>query len=85
MVNNILAAFSDQLKHADWMDEQTKLSALDKVHSMTLFIGYPEWYHNESALYAFYDGVNNDFYSFFKEIIDETSLKTYFFLADCRT
>lgn len=58
MVNNILTAFSHQLKNADWMDESTKASALDKVNSMTLFIGYPEWYHNVSALYAYYDGVH---------------------------
>lgn len=58
MVSNILAAFSHQLKSAEWMDERTKLSALDKVNSMTLFIGYPEWYHNVSALFAYYDGVS---------------------------
>lgn len=58
MVDNIIAAFSQELKNAEWMDDATKNSALDKVKSMKHLVGYPEWYHNESALYAYYDGVN---------------------------
>jgi len=58
MVDNIIAAFSHQLRNAEWMDEPTKLSALSKLNSITLFIGYPEWYNNVSALYAYYDGVS---------------------------
>ena len=58
MVDNIVAAFSQELRNAEWMDDPTKISALDKVKSMTQLVGYPEWYHNESALYAYYDGVN---------------------------
>ncbi|KAK7601863.1 hypothetical protein V9T40_009304 [Parthenolecanium corni] len=57
MVDNIIAAFSQELKNAEWMDDATKNSALDKVKSMTHLVGYPEWYHNESALYAYYDGL----------------------------
>ena len=60
MVDNIVAAFSYQLRNADWMDEPTKRSALDKVDSMIFFIGYPEWFqHNVSALSAYYDGVRS--------------------------
>ena len=58
MVDNIIAAFAHQLRNAEWMDEPTKLSALTKLNSINLFIGYPEWYNNVSALYAYYDGVS---------------------------
>ncbi|XP_065201148.1 neprilysin-4-like isoform X2 [Planococcus citri] len=58
MVDNILEEFSHQLQNAKWMDEPTKLSALLKVKNMVLFVGYPDWYKNSSALYAFYDGLS---------------------------
>lgn len=58
MVGNIIEEFSHQLQNAEWMDDPTKISALQKVKNMILFVGYPDWFKNSSALYSFYDGVS---------------------------
>ncbi|KAH0473976.1 MAG: uncharacterized protein KVP18_001660 [Porospora cf. gigantea A] len=41
------STFTNLLKSAWWMDEQTKKFAVDKISSMTMNIGYPEWLLNE--------------------------------------
>lgn len=44
MVNNLLAAYEISIKNLDWMTEETKVEALDKLSKFTPKIGYPdEW------------------------------------------
>ncbi|XP_055546454.1 neprilysin-2-like isoform X2 [Wyeomyia smithii] len=42
MVRSIKAAFIDILEKVSWMDEITRLSALDKVEAMATHIGFPK-------------------------------------------
>lgn len=44
MVNNLLAAYEISIKNLDWMTDETKVEALDKLSKFTPKIGYPdEW------------------------------------------
>ena len=44
LVNNLLKAYEVSIKELDWMGEETKLQALDKLNKFTTKIGYPdEW------------------------------------------
>ena len=50
LVNNLAFAFEDRIKRLDWMSEVTKVKALEKLHSFTKKIGYPDQWKT-------YDGV----------------------------
>jgi putative endopeptidase len=44
LVNNLLKAYEVSIKELDWMGEETKVQALDKLAKFTIKIGYPdEW------------------------------------------
>lgn len=44
LVNNLLKAYEASIKELDWMGEETKVQALDKLNKFTPKIGYPdEW------------------------------------------
>jgi putative endopeptidase len=44
LINNINAVFKERVQKLDWMGEETKVKALDKLSKFTYKIGYPdEW------------------------------------------
>lgn len=50
MVKYLLAAYADSIRHLDWMSEQTKVKALDKLAKFMPKIGYPDKWRDYSAL-----------------------------------
>ncbi len=50
LVNNLQTTFSDRIKHLDWMSEETKTKALEKLNAFVKKIGYPDKWKT-------YDGV----------------------------
>jgi putative endopeptidase len=50
MVNNLLDAYAESIKKLDWMSENTKKQALDKVKKFTVKIGYPDKWKDYSKL-----------------------------------
>lgn len=50
LVNNILAAYGDSIKHLDWMSEDTKKAALVKLSKFTPKIGYPDKWKSYKGL-----------------------------------
>lgn len=59
LVNNLQATFEERIKRLDWMSEETKTMALQKLHAFTKKIGYPDTWKT-------YDGLTinrNDFVS----------------------
>ncbi|XP_065344270.1 endothelin-converting enzyme homolog [Cloeon dipterum] len=50
MVDDIHQAFIQLITDLDWMDEQTKRLALDKLDAVKPNIGYPEWLFNPAVL-----------------------------------
>ncbi|MEM8798512.1 MAG: M13-type metalloendopeptidase [Pseudomonadota bacterium] len=50
LVENLRAAYGDRIRKLDWMGEDTKVEALDKLAKFTPKIGYPEKWRDYSAI-----------------------------------
>lgn len=50
LVKNVLAALADDLRTLDWMGDETKKKALEKVSTFTPKIGYPDKWRDYSTL-----------------------------------
>ncbi|WP_414828744.1 M13 family metallopeptidase [Alteromonas sp. H39] len=50
MVNNLLLAYKDSIEELDWMTDETRQQALDKLSKFTVKIGYPDQWKDYSAL-----------------------------------
>lgn len=50
LVNNLLKAYEISIKELDWMTEETKVQALDKLSKFTPKIGYPDKWRDYSLL-----------------------------------
>ena len=65
MVGEIRIQFESLLRDVNWMDDKTKLRAIDKARSMVTHIGYPtelEDINKLNSLYSGLDLVPNDYY-----------------------
>lgn len=50
MVDNLLSAYEVSIKELDWMTDETRMQALDKLSKFTVKIGYPDKWKDYSAL-----------------------------------
>ena len=50
LVGNLVKAYEKSIKELDWMGEETKVEALDKLSKFTPMIGYPDKWRDYSAL-----------------------------------
>ena len=50
LVGNLVSAYEESIKELDWMSEETKIEALDKLSKFTPKIGYPDEWRDYSAL-----------------------------------
>jgi putative endopeptidase len=50
LVNNLIKAYEISIKELDWMGEETRAEALDKLSKFTPKIGYPDIWKNYSKL-----------------------------------
>jgi len=50
LVANLIAAYEKQIKTLDWMTDETKVRALEKLSKFTPKIGYPDKWRDYSAL-----------------------------------
>lgn len=50
LVNNLIKAYEVSIKGLDWMTDETKVQALDKLSKFTPKIGYPDKWKDYSAL-----------------------------------
>ena len=50
LVNNLIDAYEVSIKNLDWMSDETKVEALDKLSKFTPKIGYPDKWKDYSAL-----------------------------------
>lgn len=69
LVDMIKEEFRATLKTTEWMDDKTKLSALEKAVKMTNFIGYPEELKDDKKLVEYYEGLEIDSKEFFKSYL----------------
>jgi predicted metalloendopeptidase len=59
MTEEIMQSFRELLSQTDWIDEETKDMAAQKVNAMTLRIGYPDFILNPQLLNEQYKDVSN--------------------------
>jgi len=50
LVGNLVTAYEKSIKELDWMSEETKIEALDKLSKFTPKIGYPDEWRDYAAL-----------------------------------
>jgi len=50
LVQNLLAAYEEDIKTLDWMTPETRTKALEKLHHFTVKVGYPDHWLDYSAL-----------------------------------
>ncbi|XP_018307444.1 membrane metallo-endopeptidase-like 1 [Mycetomoellerius zeteki] len=64
MMDDIQKEVEYQIKDSDWVDEDTKDFVLAKLVHMEKFIGYPNWYRNNSIVKRYYQGliIGNSYY-----------------------
>lgn len=63
MIKNLVKAYEIRINNLDWMSDVTKKKALDKLHTFTPKVGYPEKWKNYDGLditaTAFYQNMRN--------------------------
>jgi putative endopeptidase len=50
LVNNLQQTFADRIKRVDWMSDETKQKALEKLQAFTKKIGYPDKWKDYSSI-----------------------------------
>lgn len=50
MIKNVIRAYENRINNLTWMSPETKISAIEKLHKMTIKIGYPDKWKDYSAL-----------------------------------
>ena len=50
MVDDVKAAYADQIQNLDWMSPTTKTKAVDKLNKVTKKVGYPDKFKDFSAM-----------------------------------
>ncbi|MEL7222706.1 MAG: M13 family metallopeptidase, partial [Bacteroidota bacterium] len=50
MIANVIAAFQDRISQLDWMSEETKMKAIEKLDKFTVKIGYPDEWEDYSTM-----------------------------------
>ncbi|XP_057331076.1 neprilysin-2-like isoform X2 [Microplitis mediator] len=85
MVSDIRNQFNKILKTVDWMDEETRKSALEKAASMTSHIAYPDELLNDAKLEEFYENLQlDDNASYLKNILNLTLFGTEYSFSKLR-
>ncbi|XP_039303855.1 endothelin-converting enzyme 1 [Solenopsis invicta] len=57
MMDDIQKEVEYQIKESDWLDEDTKDFVLEKLVNMKKFIGYPDWYRNDTIVKRYFQGL----------------------------
>ncbi|GEQ84746.1 endothelin-converting protein [Patiriisocius marinistellae] len=50
MIANVIAAYQDRIQALDWMSEETKVKAVEKLDKFTVKIGYPDKWEDYSSM-----------------------------------
>lgn len=50
MISNVIAAYKDRIKNLDWMSQETKTKAIEKLDKFTVKIGYPDKWKDFSSM-----------------------------------
>jgi putative endopeptidase len=60
LVNNLQKTYEDRIRNVDWMDDSTKLKAIEKLAAFTKKIGYPDKWKDYSSVRIVRDSFINN-------------------------
>ena len=69
MTNYLRKSFHGIIEDLDWMDDETKTKAQEKLNKMGQFIGYPEEILDEEIVEGFYEGLSMDESKYFDNLL----------------
>ena len=58
MITHLMSAFHELLAENQWMDDETRKSAAEKVDAMYILAGFPSWTDSAAQLDQFYEDVS---------------------------
>lgn len=58
MIDDIQKEIENNIKKSNWMNGDTKDFLLDKLVNIYKFIGYPDWYKNNTIVKQYFQGVS---------------------------
>lgn len=70
MVNGIRKEFEQILENVNWMDEETRKSAINKLHSMSTHIGYPDEIMDDSKIENYYKELKIDQDNYLESVLN---------------
>lgn len=70
MVNGIREEFELFLNDVDWMDDETRKSAINKLHSMSTHIGYPDEIMDNKNIEKYYDNLEIDENNYLSSVLN---------------
>lgn len=70
MVNGIRKEFEIILNEVDWMDEETRKSAINKLHAMSTHIGYPDEIMDNSKIEKYYENLEIDENNYLSSVLN---------------
>ncbi|WKX96997.1 hypothetical protein Q1695_013003 [Nippostrongylus brasiliensis] len=71
MVDDIQAVFQDLLVENDWMDSETKKTAMEKAKEMLRQIAYPDFILDDGKLDKHYDGISLDDTDSYSQMVEK--------------
>lgn len=84
MVEGIRREFKMSLKKSTWMDEKTKEAALQKLHAINRYIGYPDEFYDDNKINEFYERVHIDPEKYLASALDISIFLTDYDFEDLR-
>ncbi|KAM7448959.1 hypothetical protein ABFA07_002968 [Porites harrisoni] len=85
MMTNIRAAFKEETKRYEWIDEQTRKKIVEKEIAMKNKIGFPELCANETLLNSYYENLSISTGNYFVNALDVMKWQTRSFLSTLKT
>ncbi|XP_044018489.1 neprilysin-2-like isoform X2 [Aphidius gifuensis] len=84
MVNDIRIQFNKILEKVDWMDDETRKSALDKAASMSTHIAYPDELLDDKKLEDFYNDIELTDDNYLQSVLNLTLFGTEYSFSKLR-
>lgn len=70
MVNGIRKEFEKILKQVPWMDDETRVAALNKVHAMSTHIGYPDEIMDDQKIEKYYENLEINSNNYLQSVLN---------------
>ncbi|KAJ3165885.1 Peptidase M13 [Geranomyces variabilis] len=77
LVDELVSSFSDRLSKLEWMDEQTKKAARDKLDNMISIVGYPPWLAEADTVANYYGPLRFDKNHYFENAVQAQSFALF--------